>query len=187
MKISLRKADAIQRAVNDAINALPLVTEVSINEFERPTDKISLAKSKFSAALATRDQLLNVLYDIRVAVGSQNEAHGISARLAAVARLEKEIVLMKRISGITPAVSHDVLIGKIGKIKGREADAYSRFDEEIRTSIFDEAELSDIKNRLAELKLRKQAIQDELLELNVRVQIELSDDAVAVLQEASVL
>jgi len=187
MKISLRKADAIQRSINEVINALALPTEVSINEFERPTDKIQIVKSKFSADLAKREALLDVLYDIRVAVGMQNEGNGVNVRLAAVARLEKEITLIKRLAGTAPAVSQDVLIGKLGKIKGREPDPYNRFDDEVRTSIFDESDILGFKEKLAELKLRKQAIQDELLELNVRLQIELSDNAVAVLEQASVL
>lgn len=187
MKISLRKADAIQRSINEVVQGLELSTEVSINEFERPTDKVAAARDRFAAMFDKRETLLNALYEIRVAVGKQNDYHGINERLATVARLEKEIGQYKRLSALQPAISHDVLIGKLGKLKGREPDPYNRFDDEVRTSIFDEAAIASFKEKLAELKLKKQSVQDELLELNVRVQIELSDATVETLKSSGVL
>mgnify|MGYP000010602627 CR=1 FL=1 len=189
MKISLRKADAIQRSINEAISGIDLKTEITLNEFERPTDKIAAAKVSFAEALTKRDSLIDVLYEVRYKTGLENTSNGVSMRLTQLARLEKDISMYKRFASVAPMASTDVLVGKLGKLKSRETDAYGRFggQDEIVTTIMDDVAVEAFKVKLASLKKDKQHIQDELLELNVKVQVELSEKAVEVLKQVGIL
>jgi hypothetical protein len=188
MKISLRKADAIQRSINEAISGIDLKTEVTLNEFERPTDKINAAKEGFDAALAKRDSLLDVLYEVRYKTGLENTNSGVSMRLAQLARLEKDIAQYKRLASVAPVASQEVLLGKLGKMKSRDTESYRGFgNDEIVSSILDAETIDGFKVKLSSLKKDKQRLQDELLEVNVKAYVELSEKAVNTLQLVGIL
>jgi hypothetical protein len=80
----------------------------------------------------------------------------------------------------------DVIIGKLGKIKGRTEDYYGREDI-VMTNIFDAEHIQKFKDELVLLKKTKVASQDKLLELNVRTEIELSDTVVELLKAENLL
>ena len=48
MKITLRKANALQAAINEALKELDLSTEVTINEFEKPEEVLESARLRFN-------------------------------------------------------------------------------------------------------------------------------------------
>lgn len=187
MKVSLRKANALQAAISESLAALDLGTEVTINEFEKPTAKVNEAKARFDKNLGLRAGLLAANYDIRRSVSVANATSGINMILGDVALIEKDIALFGRLAKLDPALDNDVMVGKLGKIKGRsENDFYGREDS-VRTGIFTEAEIAGFKSKLAALKKAKVSNQDSLLELNVRTEIELSDETVATLKEVGIV
>jgi hypothetical protein len=57
----------------------------------------------------------------------------------------------------------------------------------VSTSIFTSQEIDNFKNVLAVSKKQKQKLQDELLELNVRTEITLSEQTVATLTKENIL
>jgi hypothetical protein len=187
MKISLRKANALQTALVETIAALDLSNEISINEFEKPTVKIAEAKARFEANLETRRQLQNAIYDIRRKVANANAIAGINNLLADVALVEKEIAFFGKLAKVSPALENDVIVGKLGKIKGRGEDQYYGREDVVRTSIFDEAQIDEYKTTVADYKKRKVSLQDSLLELNVATEIELSADTVDALVDAKII
>lgn len=182
MKISLRKANAIQTSINDAVRALSFETTVRINEFENPEQKISEARAEFNRNLDRKIDLDLVLYSIRKSVGAANHTSGIDGRLADVARIEKQIQLLTGFSKERVRESASVISGKLEKIKARKEDSFYGREAEIATSIFDRADVTKFKESLSALRKEKQRIQDEILELNVRTEITLSDDEVAILK-----
>jgi hypothetical protein len=187
MKITLRKANALQTAIVEAVAALELGTEVAINEFERPTAKIDEAQSKFSENLATRAKLQTSQYEIRRKVARANAESGINDLLADVAMTEKDIALYTRLSKTRPSLENDVIVGKLGKIKGRSEDQFYGREDVVQTSIFNESAINDFKETLASLKKQKVILQDNLLELNVSTVIDLTDETEKVLSEAGIL
>lgn len=187
MKVSLRKANAIQAAIVEAVNGLELATDVAINEFERPTAKLEEAQNKFATNLATRAKLQNAQYEIRRAVARANAEAGINDLLSTVAMLEKDIALYTKLSRVRPALEHDVIIGKLGKIKGRTDDQYFGREDVVQTSIFNESSIEGFKETLASLKKQKVGLQDSLLELNVSTEIAISEDSEKVLKEAGIV
>lgn len=187
MKVTLRKANALQAAIVESMASLELATDVAINEFEKPAAKLDEAKNKFMSNLNTRANLLSVHYEIRREVASANAASGINNLLANVAMAEKEILLYKKLSSLRPALDNDVIVGKLGKIKGRAEEAYYGSESNVNTTIFDSKEIDEFKTYLADLKRRKVTLQDSMLELNVKTEIEISDEAEQVLATVGII
>jgi len=190
MKINLRKANAIQVAINETVKGLEFNASASINEFQDADKEILAASSKFSRNLARRVALLDALYEIRKAVASANANSlrtGIDRRLADVARLEKDLQFYSTYAKASVIADSAVIAGKLEKIRNRKEDAYSFRGETVETSIFTEAEVEGFKGIVSAAKKQKQKLQDELLELNVRTEIEFSDATVATLTNENIL
>lgn len=187
MKISLRKANALQTAISEALSGLDFATEVAINEFEKPTAKIAEKQDAFFKNEQRRNALLDAQYQIRENVKQKNSSNGIDDRLVKVARLEKDVNFYSRFMKMEPALDNEVIVGKLGKLKGQPDAAYYGREETVRTGIFAADVIVDFKGKVSSLKKSKQALQDELLELNVRNEIELNDNTVAVLKAENIL
>ncbi len=187
MKVSLRKANALQAAIVDMVATFELVTDISINEFENASTKINEAKNKFEFNLNNRSTLMGVQYEIRRAVSIANAQSGINNFLAEVAMIEKEIALYSKLSKVRPALEDGVISGKLEKIKHRSEDQFYGREDQVQTSIFDEFEIKEFKSRLASLKKEKTRLQDQLLELNIKTEIELSIDSVNLLAQAGII
>lgn len=188
MKINLRKANAIQLAVNEAIKGLEFNATVSINEFQDASSEISSASAKFTRNLSRRVALLDALYEIRKAVAVANNNAGIDNRLADVARLEKDFQFYSTYAKSSAITDAAVINGRLDKIRNRKEDAYGYGrGENVDTSIFTETEIDGFKSVVAAAKKQKQKLQDELLELNVRTEIEFSDATVATLTNENIL
>jgi hypothetical protein len=186
MQVSLRKANAIQVAINEALKGIEFKAEISINEFQKPEATIASASKTFFDNINRRNSLLRALYEIRKATASANAANDIDSRLADLAFLEKEVTFFTTHSKVKERLDGEVINGKLVKIANRTEDSYYA-KAEVETSVFT---LEDIKtlNRLAvKAKKEKQKLQDELLELNVRTTINLSEQAVATLTAEDIL
>lgn len=183
MKINLRKANALQNAIQDAISGINFEVELEVNEFQDAEGQIATAKETWRQQFTRRSALLDAFYAIRLRVGRANVEAGISDTLADVARLEKDITLLNRLSSETARVAPEVLAGKLDKIRNRSEDnsMYSMRDRKVDTTFFDESDIQSFKSALAKNKKSKQSLQDQLLELNVATMIELDEITVATL------
>jgi hypothetical protein len=190
MNITLRKAAAVQTAINEAVKALELETSVSVNEFQDPEAEISRVASELKTNITRRDSLIGALYEIRSAVNHANYGSGVNDKLAAVARLEKDIQFYNGLAGKTVRMEATVLSGKLAKIKNRPSDSRTimyGMDDTVTSSVFDRADIEGFRKAVAAAKKQKQKIQDELLEANVRNEVELSAATVAVLTTEGLL
>jgi hypothetical protein len=188
MKINLRKANAIQVAINDAIKDLEFNATVSINEFQNASAEIEAASSKFSSNLLRRIALIDALYEIRKAVASANDSEGINALLADAARLEKDFQFFGTYAKASAMTDDTVINGKLEKIRNRKEEYYSHFrSETVDTSIFTQSKIEGFKGIVSTIKKQKQKLHDDLLVLNVRTEIEFSDATVATLTKENIL
>ncbi len=189
MNISLRKASHIQTAINDVLRAIETHTELAVNEFENAEEMISAANANLKASISRREQLNTVLYNIRKAIGSANTAAGVDSKLADVAQLEKTVQFFSTLAATKPRLSAAVIEGKLEKIRNPregERNIYGR-SEEVITTVVTEDDIKSFKNQLVTAKKQKQKLQDEILELNVRTEIQLSDSEVQTLQQEGIL
>lgn len=177
MKVTLRKANALQNVINDAIKSINLLTTVTVNEFKDPEVVIKEGREVLLTSTERKNKLLGALYSIRKDVGATNTKAGIDERLAQVALTEKRIQLYTGLAGLSVREDVDVLAGKLEKIKNRDNNSRSvyGYNDEISTTVVIDADITEFKSRVSQLKKEKQKLQDEILEVNVRTEVELND------------
>ena len=187
MKITLRKANALQAAINEMIKGFDLGTTVALNEFEDVKDQIQTVRDRFWTHSATRNKLTMSLYEIRAKVAQANAAAGINDLLANVALLEKQIGYNNMLAGKGSQTALRVLNGQVQKNANAKDEGFGYRHNAIITSIFTEEEIESFRRTASENKREKQKLQDRLLELNVQTEIELDGGTVLFLETADIL
>lgn len=179
MKITLRRASALQNRIQETLKGLSVKTTVSLNEFE---DTQALLEGARALAIATdrdRYELTRVQYRIRGLVGNANSTAGIDSRLTDVARIDRRITQLNELVGSgTEQTSMTVLTGKLERKRSAPATdrSYMFGHDSIDSGVFSDVDLSTFRTELAQLKLERQKLNDEILEVNVRTEIDLDSD-----------
>lgn len=190
MNITLRKANAVQHSINEAIRSIKVHTHVELNEFQDPVEALQKANSEMLTNDSRRQKLLLALYNIRGLVGTANTSSGIDLALSKAAFIDKRIGQLEEMANAQPVTSLEVIQGKLEKIKTRPADAraslYGR-EETVSTSIVGAEQIDQAKTEIKNLKKQKQKLNDEILELNIRTEIPLTDEVVATLTAEGLL
>jgi len=187
MKITLRKANAVQLSINAMIKSLSFDSIVQLNEFEPATAQIDAVRNTFETHRATRAKLVGALYEIRKAVARANADESINDMLAEVAMLEKEIQFNNTYATKAARLSDAVIEGKLSKLKDAKEDSYYGHSNTVDTGIFTTEEVFDFKRTVAVLDRQKQKLRDTLLELNVQTEIELDEETARFLERADIL
>lgn len=176
MKITLRKANALQNSINEALRHIDVKTKVSLNEFQDPEGMISVSAAEAKKNLDRKVSLTNALYDIRAAVGKTNHTAGVDEKLTEVARIEKQIQLYSAFVGGETREAPAVIAGKLEKLRNVEAkNRIYGYGDTVDSSVFTAEDVAGFKAVVANLKKQKQALQDAVLELNVRNEVVLAD------------
>ena len=181
MKITLRKANALQLAIGEAVKNIDVDTDVKINEFQVGEFEISRVATEFRANVARRNQLLNAMYEIRQAVSTANAGAGVDVKLAGVARFEKDIQFYNALAGKKVRESAAVVEGQLNKLRESKDDSRRSiygYATTVDTSVLTAEDIKSFRTAAAMVKKAKQKLQDELLEINVRTEIEIAQDAV---------
>lgn len=190
MNITLRKANAVQNSINDAVKNIKVELNVELNEFQNVEEVISKANNTLVENDARRQKLTMALYNIRALVGTANAASGIDTTLAKAAFIDKRIAQLEQLAGAAEITALDVIKGKLEKIKSLKDEARSRmfgYGDTVTTSVLSKEQIAQAKTEILNLKKQKQKINDEILELNIKTEIPLSDDVVATLQAEGLL
>lgn len=183
MKLTLRKANALQTAIQDHIKTIDVNTTVNLNEFQNAPAELDRARQELVANDARRDALTKTVYAIRGLIGTANATSGVSNLLADAAYIDKRIGHLKGLTEADVVEGAEVISGKLDKIRTRQSNTHSYYDKDSVTSgVLTAEQVAGFKTDLLNLKKQKQNINDKVLELNVSTQIELSDDVVALLQ-----
>ena len=185
MEITLRKANALQQLIQEAIRNIEVKSTVSLNEFEDSEKLLSEAKVEVFAQDNLRAGLTTALYSIRKSVAHANAKAGISDLLADAAYVDKRIAQITPLTAISATqISATIINGKLDKIKNRKEDTRASlygYTDTVETGVLDEIQQGAFKIQLQDYKRQKQAINDKLLELNVSTQITLDEDVEAIL------
>jgi hypothetical protein len=185
MKINLRKASALQNAIQETMRGIAVNLEVKINEFQTPETVLNQKAEEVMIADSRRNDLLVALYSVRAQVNIANAQSGVSDRLARAAYTDKRIEQLGVFASAENRDDIEVIKGKLEKIKTRPSDSraslYGHHDD-VTTGVLPREALDQIKAVLRDMKKQKQRINDEILELNVRTEVELSPEVVAILE-----
>ena len=191
MNITLRKANAVQHSITEAIKNIKIDLTVEINEFQTVEDVITKANSVLVENDGRRQKLTMALYNIRALVGTANTASGIDTALAKAAFIDKRIGQLEELAKATEITALDVIKGKLDKIRNDKSESTrSRiygYSDTVTTGVLGLEQIAQAKAEVLSLKKQKQKINDEVLELNIKTEIPLSEDVVAVLQAEALI
>ena len=188
MNITLRKASALQNAINDALKHIDIKTEITLTEFHNPEQEIARATHELESNIARRDGLSSALYDIRDSVAVANHTAGVNAKLTQVAAVEKQIQFYSGLASKAEREYSDILAGKLRKMAEDKTERrIYGYNDTVSTSVLTKDAIDAYKVRVAELKRNKQKLQDEVLEANVRTEIQLAEQTVKTLQTEGLL
>lgn len=189
-KITLRKANTLQQVLNDLMKSIEIKIDVRINEFQNPEEILAEANRVLLSNDSRRNDLLMSIYSLRSLVGAQNAASGISSKLAHAAFIDKRLAQLQGLTESTHRLTMDVVKGKLDKIKNSAGETRSRlygYEEEVTVAVLNAEQVEGVRGVIRDLKKQKQAINDEVLELNVRTEIQLPPDVEAVLTREGLL
>lgn len=190
MNITLRKANAIQNSINDAVRSIKVDLTIEINEFQNVEEVLSKANNTLIENDGRRQKLTMALYNIRALVGTANAQSGIDTNLAKAAFIDKRVAQLEALASANEITSLDVIKGKIEKIKndkGESRRSLYGYNDTVTTSVLSKEQIAQAKAEILNLKKQKQKLNDEILELNIKTEIPLSDDTVAVLKAEGLL
>lgn len=179
MFISLRKAAALQKEI---LATLPLVnTSVAVSIYsDSPGAEVEAAALQAVSAFEIRRNLMNALYEIRNETAKVNITSGISDLVTRKAFLEKEISFLAGLVSSDERPAERILRAKIERALNTDSTHYD-FSDSLSFSVFPKETLESFRMTMQAFKKEKAAIQDQLLELNIKNSIKLSEDSVAVL------
>lgn len=184
-KINLRRAAALQNVLHEAIKSIEVEPNTNINEWQNPEEILQKANTQLFVNDTRRNDLLMSVYTIRSLVGMQNAVSGISSKLSHMAYIDKRIAQLTDLVGNADKIeTMEVIRGRLEKIRTRPADSraslYHR-DEDVRVTVLAQEQIDNIRNVIRDLKKQKTALNDQVLELNIQTEIELTPEVEAIL------
>jgi len=187
MNLTLRKANAVQAGINDAIKSIKIEATLELNEFQDVQTALVKANETLFANDSRRQRLLLALYNIRGLVGTANAQSGVDMKLATAAFIDKRIGQLEELSKLTAVTDIAVINGKLEKIRNDKGEGTRRsiygYGDTVSTTVVSQEQIDQVKTEIKNLKKQKQKLNDEILELNIKTEIPLSEDVVKTLQE----
>jgi uncharacterized protein YdcH (DUF465 family) len=187
MNLTLRKANAVQAGINDAIKGIKIEATLELNEFQDAVTELQKANDALFTNDSRRQRLLLALYNIRGLVGTANAQSGIDLKLATAAFIEKRIGQLDELAKLSAVTDLAVINGKLDKIKNDKSENSRRsiygYGDTVSTTVVSQEQIDQVKAEIKNLKKQKQKLNDEILELNIKTEIPLSDDVVKTLSE----
>ena len=191
MKITLRKASALQTSIQEAIKNIDVTVKVELNEFEDVQTKLDAVNATLIKNDQRRASLTACLYDIRSLVGGANALSGINDRLAKAAYIDKRIGQLTALTAADAVQeSLTVITGKVEKLKAPDTSGRRSlygYNDTVSTGVLASEQVAQFKAQALDLKKSKQKLNDEILELNVRTEIELPSEVEMVLNQEGLI
>lgn len=185
MNITLRKANAIQHSIQEVLKNISVQTTVELNEFQNVEAELQRANDEAFKNDARRQKLLLAYYNIRGLVAAANAQSGIDLALTKSAFVDKRVSQLDDIANSKAISSLDEIKGKLEKIRNRTGESrmslYGR-EEVVSTSVIAQSQIDQAKAEILNLKKQKQKLNDEILEINIKTEIPLSEDVMQTLQ-----
>ena len=186
MKINLRKASQLERDVQTLISDLQdqLEGRIELDEFSKPLDEIERALSTFNNLMDEIMNLRDVVFHIRKEVATTNARVGITDLLAEKAKLEQNIKMLSRYTKNYPVLDDMKKLHRRVEAMMKSEDSYK---DTYMTSIVSVELKDELKEQVKTLKRNLRRIDGDLLECNIKNDVELEPSMVTLLQEEGLL
>jgi uncharacterized protein YdcH (DUF465 family) len=111
-------------------------------------------------------------------------------KLATAAFVDKRVGQLEGLV-VAPVTDIAVIAGKLDKIKNDKGETSRRsiygYTDTVTTTVIGQEQIDQVKTEIKNLKKQKQKLNDEVLELNIKTEIPLTDDVVKVLTEEGLI
>lgn len=186
MKISLRKANAVQHAIIDKVRSISLGSTISLGEF----DDISTLEASVKTLAENRlfvDNLWDIYYTIRADVDDVNHKIGVNVKLNKLARLEKSISMISDMVASGVMDDKEKITLRVAKLS--DSDTVNRYHgpTSVVTSLFTREDINLLEKDLGDLKRQRAQLNDELLELNITNHVQIPEHMQEILTVANIL
>jgi hypothetical protein len=181
MKVTLRKANAIQAEIRKAIASKTVSDTVSVNEYTADiAGVLEKAKVDFATDVTRKIALNTALFNIRKSVAQVNASAGVSDMLADIELIDATMAVYSIVSAKEVAKPVSEITARIEKMKATPAEStrsaiYGDRYNTVETSVVEQRTIDTAKNMVKSLKREKQTLQDKLLTQNVNCTIEISE------------
>ncbi len=174
MRVSLRKANALQEALAEAVKSTPKTQrEVDVLNTVMWKPEINNVQTRYFDEIRGKLDMVNARFEIRKLVSAANAENGISDLLTELASTDSAIITIQRF-----VVQQTI----------REKDEIVEKKRERKLARVDNPEYDDHwENKVKELRRKKATINDQLLELNIRTDIELPTFVEEVLRKENLI
>lgn len=177
MNITLRKANALQTSIKDQLKTIEIKSSIELNEYQDWKQERENSRTKSLANDNQLKSLTKAFYEIRASVGNANSTSGIGNLLAQAAFIDKRIAQLTTLCASLPQESNDVVAGKLEKLRNASTQPSYLSRDTITANIFQHGDIDAFNSEIRALKREKQKINDQVLELNVRTEITLSQES----------
>ena len=187
MKVSLRKAAALQEAITEAINDInhrEFDTRIDVLDEEYPEVALDNEQEKFLKSVEQTILLMNTKAEIRKLVGEANHTCGINTLLAGMKLIENKMELFYSLKGYSPRAKESAYQKRIARINNNP-DTFG--DKSAPVSVITENTIETFSRKYKEASKEKRELSEKLLELNVGTQIQLPDEVHKVLQKHNIV
>ncbi len=190
MKVTLRKADALQKSVQSAINAISLPAMVGLTRFGDPVKALDKCKKDFEKNLQKKLDLLSALYEIRNTVGTENASNRVTSILSKIAYLDKVNGTLSQFAGngTNPRPNDTIIHQQADDLRQDTATPqYGSRRETFTVGILSETEIEAYKRQIEENRKMRQDLSDELLSINVKTEIEIPTGMREILEKYNII
>ena len=189
MKVSLRKANALQEALAEAVkSSTKTQREVDVLNTVMWKPEINNVQTRYFDEIRGKLDMVNVRFTIRQLVSTANAECGVSDLLTEFGiLLTQQSLPFKGSSFNNLAREKDEILEKkrerkLARVDNPEYDGYM----EMEVSVISKEDRDHWEDKVKELR-RKASINDQLLELNIRTDIELPTFVEEVLRKENLI
>ena len=192
MKITLRKASALQSAVSNLIGEIYARPVVSVDDESILAEEVAQAKEDYGTNLRRLRSLIEVEFSLRKAIGEMNHTSGVTNLLTQ----ERETTeLMSELENVVERVNGryftvEQMQAKFDKHNQRVAlsgSSYMGRSISVDTDLISKEEVAELRKEMLSLKRKRQAVNDRVLEINVSTHITLTDEEEKILMDEGLI
>ena len=192
MKITLRKASALQAAVSNLIGEIYARPVVSVDDESVLAEDVAQAKEDYGTNLRRLRSLIEVKYSLRKAIGDLNLSSGVTSLLTQ----EREIAeLMGELDNVVERTNGrcftvEQMQAKFDKHNQRVALAGSSYmgrSITVETDLISKEEVAELRKEILSLKRQRQTVNDRVLEINVSTYVTLTDAEEKILMDEGLI
>jgi len=189
MKVSLRKANALQEQLNEAIKSRPSADhEVNVVDHEMWKTEVENAQAKYYDEVKRKLEMVETRFSIRKSIANHNTLCGVTDLLTDLNHVESKITTIQRWITQREVRSKDEVLEKqrnrkVARAENADYDGYISMD----VSVIGKNDHEHWTEKVKVLKRNKAKINDELLSLNIKTEIDLTPQVVRVLKQENLI